>query len=67
MTSGEALENLRAMLGEDGAQCLKTTPLFVPHERIATAARALGVATVVVAGPGDEAMVAGLASFFAKV
>ena len=67
VTSGEALENLCAMLGEDGAQCLKTTPLFVPHERIATAARAFGVATVVVAGPGDEAMVAGLASFFAKV
>lgn len=66
-TSGEALANLRDLLGEDGAQCLKTTPLFVPHERIAAAARALGVETVVLTGPGDEGLVAGLASFFAKV
>jgi len=27
----------------------------VPHERIAAAARALGVQTVVLTGPGDEA------------
>jgi uroporphyrinogen-III synthase len=67
VTSAEALANLREMLGDGGAQCLKTTPLFVPHERIAAAARALGVDTVVVTGPGDDGLVEGLAAFFAKV
>jgi uroporphyrinogen-III synthase len=67
VTSGEALANLAAMLGETGAQCLKTTPLFVPHQRIAAAARALGVDTVVPTAPGDEGLVAGLCDFFAKV
>jgi uroporphyrinogen-III synthase len=55
------------MLGEAGRQCLQNTPLFAPHERIAAAARALGVQTVVLTGPGDEGLVAGLADFFAKV
>lgn len=67
VTSSEALANLGEMLGETGRQCLKTTPLFVPHERIAAAARALGVETVVLTGPGDEGLVTGLAFFFAKV
>jgi len=67
VTSSEALANLGAMLGERGRQCLQTTPLFVPHQRIADAARALGVKTVVATGSGDEGLVAGLAAFFAKV
>ena len=67
VTSSEGLGNLRDMLGESGRNCLKHTPLFVPHERIAAAARALGVETVVLTGPGDEGLVAGLAAFFAKV
>ena len=66
-TSSEGLANLRDMLGEAGGPCLKNTPLFVPHERIAAAARALGVQTVVLTGPGDEGLVAGMAAFFAKV
>ena len=53
--------------GKAGAQCLKTTPLFVPHERIAAAARALGVENVVLTGAGDQGLVAGLVAFFAKV
>jgi uroporphyrinogen-III synthase len=67
VTSGEALANLVEMLGESGGQCLRTTPLFVPHERIAAAARALGAVTVVLTGPGDAGLVAGLSAFFAKV
>ena len=67
VTSSEALANLHQMLGEAGRQCLKNTPLFATHERIAAAARALGVQTVVPTGPGDEGLVAGLAVFFAKV
>lgn len=67
VTSSEALSNLRQMLGEAGWQCLKTTPLFAPHERIAAAARVLGVQTAVQTDPGDEGLVAGMAAFFAKV
>ena len=67
VTSSEGLANLHDMLGDAGRQWLKQTPLFAPHERIAAAARALGVQTVVLTGPGDEGLVAGLAAFFAKV
>lgn len=67
VTSSEGLANLYDMLGEAGRQCFGQTPLFAPHERIAAAARALGVQTVVLTGPGDEGLVAGLAAFFAKV
>jgi uroporphyrinogen-III synthase len=66
-TSREALTNLFEMLGADGRPWLQATPLFVPHERIAAAARALGVRTVVLTAPGDEGLVAGAAVFFAKV
>ena len=67
VTSSEGLANLHDMLGEAGRRCLEDTPMFAPHERIAAAARALGVRTVVLTGPGDEGLVAGLAAFFAKV
>ena len=67
VTSSEGLENLHDMLGAAGRQCLMDTPLFAPHERIAAAARALGVRTVVLTGPGDAGLVAGLAAFFARV
>ena len=67
VTSSEGLANLHDMLGEAGRQWLQQTPLFAPHERIAAAARVLGVQTVVLTGPGDEGLIAGLAAFFAKV
>ena len=67
VTSSEGLANLHAMLGEAGWHCLRDTPLFAPHERIAAAARALGIRTVVQTQPGDEGLVRGLAAFFAKV
>ncbi len=67
VTSSEGLANLYGMLGEPGRQWMQQTPLFAPHERIAAAARALGVQTVVLTGPGDEGLVSGLTAFFAKV
>lgn len=66
-TSVEGLANLHELLGESLRPCLQQTPLFAPHQRIADAARALGVRTVVATGPGDEGLFAGLSSFFAKV
>jgi len=67
VTSNEGLANLHDMLDQAGSRWFKQTPLFAPHERIAAAARALGVQTVVLTAPGDEGLVAGLIEFFAKV
>jgi len=67
VTSTEGLENLLALLGPAGAALLRATPLFVPHPRIAEAARGLGMARVAVTGASDEALVAALAAFFARV
>lgn len=62
VSSGEGLANLFRML--DGT-LLRETPLFVPHARIAEAARSRSVREVMVAGPSDEEMVASLMAYFA--
>jgi len=67
ITSTEGLENLLALLGPAGAPLLRATPLFVPHPRIAEAAAGLGMGRVAVTGASDEALVAALAAFFARV
>ncbi len=67
VTSAEGLENLFAMLGEQGAAYLRATPMFVPHPRIEQAARRHGIATTVLVEPGDDAFIEALASFFATV
>lgn len=67
VTSSEGLGNLHDIFGEAGRRCIETTPMFVPHERIAAAARALGVQTVVLTDPGDEGLVSAMNYFFAKV
>jgi uroporphyrinogen-III synthase len=64
VTSGEGLRNLFEMVGTLGRGRLKKTPLFVPHPRIEEAARALGIATVIVTESGDEGLVAGLSDYF---
>lgn len=65
VTSGEGLRNLFDMVGTLGRHWLRKTPLFVAHERIAEAARELGIDTVVVAGAADEAMQQALIRYFA--
>lgn len=67
ITSTEGLANLIAILGEEGAAHLRATPVFVPHPRIAEAARKFGVKKTVLVDPGDDALVEALASFFATV
>lgn len=62
--SAEALANLGALLGEAGQARLRTTPLFVPHRRIADEALKLGILEATVGGPGDEEMVARLVAYF---
>lgn len=65
VTTAEALRNLHAMLGPLERARLLETPIFVPHARIAEAARALGLQRIVTSAAGDEALVAALVKFFA--
>ena len=53
VTSGQILQNLFSLLGEDGAEALKKTPLVVVSERIAEQAAAQGCQIVYLA---DSAM-----------
>lgn len=64
VTSRETLHNLFDLVGKLGQQWLRKTPLFTIHERIAAAARELGVSQAIVAGPDDEALVQGLIDWF---
>jgi uroporphyrinogen-III synthase len=64
-TSREALDNLVEMVGTLGRHWLRKTPMFVSHERIATAARAHGIVEVHVAPSGDEALLEAMARYFA--
>lgn len=64
VTSSEGLRNLIDMVGKLGQTWLKKTPLFVPHERIATLARAIGCHEVILTGPGDDGLVAGLLEYY---
>lgn len=64
VTSREVFANLAGLLGEAGAPLLRQTPLFALHPRIADAARAWGVAEVVVAPPGDAGLVSALLDWF---
>ena len=64
VTSSEGLRNLVDMLGKLGQTWLKKTPLFVPHQRIASVARALGCHEVKLTGPGDDGLVTGLLEYY---
>jgi uroporphyrinogen-III synthase len=59
-----ALTNLVAMLGPAGARRLEGTPLFVPHARVAEAARRQGARGAIVAGASDEEMMERLVAYF---
>lgn len=64
VSSSEGLANLFDMLGKLGQQWLRTTPLFVPHPRVAAAAEHLGVARVRIAGAGDAEVLEALVAYF---
>ena len=64
VTSSEGLRNLSGMVADAGRSALQRTALFVPHPRIAQAARDLDVRTVIVTGPGDPGLLDGLAAYF---
>ena len=64
VTSSEGLRNLFEMAGQKGRNMLIKSNLFVPHPRIAEAARALGLNNVIVTAAGDEGLVQGLIEWF---
>jgi len=64
VTSSDGLRNLFDMMDETGREMLKKTPLFVPHPRIAEAARGLGFVNPVVTAAGDAGLVKGLIEWF---
>lgn len=63
MTSREGLVNLREMLGGDWVS-FKSIPTFVPHERIAEAARQMGMDSVHVTAGGDAGTMQAMIKFF---
>ena len=65
ITSSEGLHNLFDIIGTLGQQLLKTTPVFTAHDRIAQAARELGLKKIVkVPYAGDEGLLKGLYIYF---
>jgi uroporphyrinogen-III synthase len=61
VSSSQGLDNLFEVLDRE---LLRSTPMFVPHARIAERARALAVREVVLAGHADEEMLDRLVAYF---
>lgn len=66
ITSAEGLNNLYEMAGEQGANWLKRTPMFVPHPKIEQAGRALGLTRLIVTQDGDEGVAQGIIAYLAQ-
>jgi uroporphyrinogen-III synthase len=66
-TSSTIVNNLYAMAGEGARPWLLGMPFFVSHPRVAAAAFSHGVRLVFVAGISDDALVAGLKTWFARL
>ncbi len=64
ITSSEGLRHFHALLGEAKLPLLETTPLFVPHARIAEEAQRLGLSRIVTTAAGDAGLLAGLIEYF---
>jgi uroporphyrinogen-III synthase len=65
VTSSEGLRNLHSLLGASGQRLLARTIIFVPHARIASTARDLGLDAIVVLEPGDAGLVRAMGRHFA--
>lgn len=63
LSSSEGLRYLWAQLSDAGRTWLAGTPLFVPHERIAAGALALGLRRVILTPPADDGLLAGLQAY----
>jgi uroporphyrinogen-III synthase len=65
LTSSEGARNFATLLGAPARPCFARTPAFVPHTRIAEAARHIGFADVVTTGPADAGLLDALGVRFA--
>lgn len=63
VSSSEGLRYLVELLDESGLACLKRTPVFVPHARIAETARALGLSNIILTDGADAGILAGLRAY----
>jgi uroporphyrinogen-III synthase len=63
VTSSEALGNLWDMLNDKDRGVLRSTPLFVPHARIASLARGKGWEHVHLTGSGDDGLISALVAW----
>ena len=63
VSSSEGLRHLVDLLDAPSRERLATTPLFVPHARIAENARAMGLDAVVLTAAADAGIIAGLCTY----
>lgn len=63
VSSSEGLRNLYELLDAEDRQRLAETLLFVPHQRIAEAAHALGLTQTILTAPADAGIIAGLCAY----
>jgi uroporphyrinogen-III synthase len=56
LTSSEGARNFATLLGASAKPCFARTPAFVPHARIAEAARQIGFVDIVTTGPADAGL-----------
>lgn len=63
VSSSEGLRYLFDLLDGKGRDFLRATPLFVPHQRIADNARALGLNRVILTDAADSGILAGLRAY----
>ena len=63
VSSSEGLRNLWDGLDATGRQWLAQTPIFVPHARIGECANSLGLHHIIVTGPADDGIIAGLCAY----
>ena len=63
VSSSEGLRNLWNGLDATGRQWLAQTPIFVPHARIGDCANSLGLRHIIVTGPADDGIIAGLCAY----
>ena len=63
LSSSEGLRNFMQLLDTGSREKLLALPVFVPHQRIAEEAARYGLRRVVLTGPADGGLVAGMCTF----
>jgi uroporphyrinogen-III synthase len=63
ISSSEGLRNLYGLLDATGREYLVRTPVFVPHRRIAEVAEEVGLQQLILTGPADAGIIAGLCAY----